>query len=90
MYEGDLLLERRTRDRKVASSNPGRSGERIFSPELILCAGSYSVSVPHRVTAVARKRFQSFYQKCRWQVTSEHAYTLDPVISEWADYAVQA
>ena len=28
--------ERRTRDRKVASSNPGRSGGRIFSPELTL------------------------------------------------------
>ena len=42
-------LERRTRDRKVASSNPGRSGGRFFfflTPELTLCAGSYSVSVP--------------------------------------------
>ena len=23
----------------------------------------------------------------RWQVTPEHAYTLDPTKSEWADYA---
>ena len=29
-----------------------------------------------RVTAVARKRSQSFCQKCRWQVTAKHAYTL--------------
>ena len=37
------------------------------------------------------KRSRSFCQKCRWQVTPEHAYTLDPSKSEWADYvAVQA
>ena len=29
-----------------------------------------------RVTAVARKRPRSFYQKRRWQVTAKHAYTL--------------
>ena len=29
-----------------------------------------------RVTAVARKRPRSFRQKCRWQVTAKHAYTL--------------
>ena len=29
-----------------------------------------------RVTAVARKRPRSFCQKCRWQVTAKHAYTL--------------
>ena len=45
----------------------------------------------HRVTAVARKRPRSSYQKCRRQVTPKHAYTLDPTKSEWADYAaVQA
>ena len=44
-----------------------------------------------RVTAVARKRPRPFCQKCRWQVTPKHAYTLDPSKSEWADYsAVQA
>ena len=41
-----------------------------------------------RVTAVARNRPQSFCQKCRWQVTPNHAYTLDPTKSEWV--AVQA
>ena len=40
-----------------------------------------------RVTAIARKRPRSFCRKCRWQVTSKHAYTLDPSKSEWADYA---
>ena len=30
---------------------------------------------PH-VTAVAHKRPQSFCQKCRWQFTPKHAYTL--------------
>ena len=29
-----------------------------------------------RVTAVARKRPRSFCQKCRWQVTAKHTYTL--------------
>ena len=29
-----------------------------------------------RVTAVARKRPQSFCPKCRWQVTTEHGQTL--------------
>ena len=39
------------------------------------------------VYAVACKRARSFCQKCRWQVTPKHAYTLDPTKSEWADYA---
>ena len=44
-----------------------------------------------RVTAVARKRPRSFCQKCRWQVTPNHAYTFDPTKSECADSAaVQA
>ena len=37
-------LERRTRDRKVASSNPGR--RIFFSGVNFVCADSYSVSVP--------------------------------------------
>ena len=44
-----------------------------------------------RVTAVAHKRPRSFCQKCRWQVTPKHAYTLYPAKLAWADYAaVQA
>ena len=38
-------LKRRTRDREVASSNPGRSGWGIFFSRVNLCADSYSVSV---------------------------------------------
>ena len=49
------------------------------------------MSVPPRVTAVARKRLRPFCQKCRWRVTPKHAYTLDVSKSEWVDYAaVQA
>ena len=48
------------------------------------------MSVSHHVTAVARKRPRAFCQKCRWQVTAKHAYTLDATKSEWADYVVQA
>ena len=40
-----------------------------------------------RAPAVAHKRPGSFCQKCRWQVTCKHAYTLDPTKSEWVDYA---
>ena len=54
----------------------GATGE-FFSPKLTLCADSYSVSVPRPFTAVARKRPRSFCQKCRWQDTPTHAYTLD-------------
>ena len=39
------LIERRTRDRKVPSSIPGRSGGRIFFSRVNSCADSYSVSV---------------------------------------------
>ena len=40
---------------------------------------------------MARKRPWSFCKTCRLQVTSKHAYTLDPSKSEWTDYAaVQA
>ena len=39
-------LERRTRDRKVAGSNLGRSGRRFFSLQVQHCADSYFVSVP--------------------------------------------
>ena len=37
-----------------------------------MCADSYSVSVPPRVTAVARKKNRSFCQKCWWQVIPKH------------------
>ena len=61
----------------------GAAGE-FSSPESALCAGSYLVSFHSRVTAVAHKRFRSFCQKRRLQITPKHAYTLDPMKLEWA------
>ena len=70
-------LERRTRDWKVAGSNPCRSGGRIFFSRVdFLCWLLFRYPFLHRVTAVARKRSLSFCQKCRWQVTAKHAYSL--------------
>ena len=70
---------------------PTEAAGEFSSSELTLCADSYLVSVPPPVTAVAHKRHRPFCQKCRWQFTPKHAYTLDQKKSEWADYAaVQA
>ena len=78
-----LLVELRTRDWKVPSSSPGRSGGGIFfSRANFVCWLLFGV----RSTPVFPHR--SFCQKWRWQVTPKHAYTLDPTESEWADYVV--
>ena len=70
-------LQRRTRDWKVAGSNPCWSGGRIFFSMVdFLCWLLFRYPFHPRVTAVARKRSRSFCQKCRWQVTAKHAYTL--------------
>ena len=70
-------LERRTRDWKVAGSNPCWNGGRIFFSRVdFLCWLLFRYPFHPRVTTVARKRFRSFCQKCRWQVTAKHAYTL--------------
>ena len=70
-------LERRTRDWKVAGSNPCWSGGRIFFSRVdFLCWLLFRYPFHPRVTAVARKRSRSFCQRCRWQVTAKHAYTL--------------
>ena len=70
-------LERRTRDWKVAGSNPFWNGGRIFFSRVdFLCWLLFRYPFHPRVTAVARKRSRSFCQKCRWQVTAKHAYTL--------------
>ena len=70
-------LERRTRDRKVAGSNPCCSGGRIFFSRVnFLCWLLFRYPFHPRVTAVARKRPRSFCPKRRWQVTAKHAYTL--------------
>ena len=69
-------LERRTYDRKVAGSSPGRSGGRTF-PGSTFCADSYfGIHSNPRVTAVARKRDRSFCQRFRWQAIAKHTCTL--------------
>ena len=70
-------LEHRTRDWKVAGSNPCWNGGRIFFSRVdFLCWLLFRYPFHPRVTTVARKKSRSFCQKCRWQVTAEHAYTL--------------
>ena len=70
-------LERQTRDWKVANSNPCRSSRRIFFSRVnFLCRLLFQYPFHPCVTAVARKKSQSFCQKCRLQVTAKHAYTL--------------
>ena len=70
-------LERRTRDWKVAGSNPCWSGGRIFFSRVgFLCWLLFRYLFHPCLTTVARKRSRSFCQKCRWQVTAKHAYTL--------------
>ena len=51
-------------------------GRIFFSRVNFLCWLLFRYPFHPRVTAVARKRPRSFCQKCRWQVTAEHAYTL--------------
>ena len=64
-------LERRTRDWKVTSSNPCRSGGRIFfsKVDFLRWLLFWYLFHPH-VTAVACKRSWSICQKCRWPVTA--------------------
>ena len=70
-------LEQRTCDRMVMGSNPCWSGGRIFFSRVsFLCWLLFWYPFYLRVTAVARKRPRSFCQKCGWQVTAKHAYTL--------------
>ena len=70
-------LELRTCDRKVAGLNPCWGGGRIFFYRVnFLCWLLFRYPFHPRVTAVARKRPRSSCQKCRWQVTAKHTYTL--------------
>ena len=70
-------LEHRTRDWKAVGSNPCWNGGRIFFSRVdFLCWLLFRYPFHPRVTTVARKKSQSFCQKCRWQVTAKHAYTL--------------
>ena len=86
--QNSLLVERRTRDRTVASSNSGRSGGKSFFLQSRLCVLPLIRCPLHpRFTSVTRKRPRPVCRNCGWQVTPTHAYTLDPTKSEWADYA---
>ena len=53
----------------------GAAGE-FSSPGSTFCADSFRYPFHPRVTAVARKRSRSFCQKCSWQATAKHAYTV--------------
>ena len=65
---------------------PAGDAGKFSSPELTICADSYSVFVPPRVTAVARKRPRSSVKSAGGRL---HLKTHDPTKSEWADYAIQ-
>ena len=85
------LVEHRTHEWKVANPIYGRSGRGIFFSRFnFLCWLLFSVHSTAVVTAVACQRLRSFYQKCRWQVSSKPALTQDPMKSVWTAHAVQA
>ena len=55
-----------------------------------LSGDSHSVPVPPPCYHNGMwNRSQPLGKKCSWQVTTKHAYILDPMKSEWADYIVQ-
>ena len=68
-------LERRTRDWKVAGSNPCWNGGRIFFSRVdFLCWLLIRYPFHPRVTTVARKKSRSFCQKCRLQLNTHTPY----------------
>ena len=70
-------LDCQTHDWKAAGLNPCRSGKTVFFSSVnFLCWLLFQYLFLPRVTTVACKRSRSFCQKCRWQVTAKHAYTL--------------
>ena len=70
-------LEHQTHDWKVTGSNPCRSSRRIFFSKVnFLCWILFWYPFHPHVTTAAYERSLSFCQKCRWQVTAKHAYTL--------------
>ena len=62
-------------DLRVQSSISGRSSGKFSSPHSF-CADSFQYSLHPRVTTVAHTKSCLFCQKCRWQVTAKHTYTL--------------
>ena len=81
------LVECRTRDRKVASSSPGRSGGRnFFSRVNFLCWLLFGVVHP----VLPQWHIQHPGHSAKSAGGRLHPNTLHPTKSEWADYALQA
>ena len=80
-----MLRDRLVIERLRGRVPVGAAGE-FSSPELTLCADCFSVSVPLRFTPVKPERPRPFCQKCRWQVTPKHTYTLDP--TSWSGLTI--
>ena len=57
-------------DSSVVRAHPQEQWEAVLQGQLSVLLLHYPFHSP--VTAVARKRSQSFCQKCRWQVTAEN------------------
>ena len=76
----NLWVERKTRDQKTCVWFLVEVVGEFSSPELTLCADSYSVSVLLRVTAVARKKSTTIILS-KVQVP-KHSYTFDSTMSE--------
>ena len=87
-----LLVERRTRDRKAAGSNPGRRGGSFFFLwEINFCADSFIQCLSHPALPQWHVKDPGHsVNKYRWQIKPRHVYTLAPTKSKWADYAIQA
>ena len=70
-------IKRRTRDRKVVGSSPGRTGGRIFFSRFnILCWFLFRYPFHPRVTKEARERSRSFWYKCNGQGTAKNTCSL--------------
>ena len=73
------LADHQTCDQKVAGSIPGRSCRRKFSSGVsFLRRLLFWYLFNPRVAALTHWRPCSFCQNCRWQVTANHTYILDP------------
>ena len=55
---------------------PAAAAGEFYSPGSTFYADSFWYPFYPCITAVARKRSRSSCQKCRWQVTAKHAYTV--------------
>ena len=72
-----VVIKHWIHDQKVPGLSPSRSSRRIFFSWVnFLCWLLFWYPFHPHFTAVARKRFRSFHQKCRCQVTAKLTYTL--------------